>query len=441
MKLFQKPSAAAVSLLTALSLLSLGQYVFAQGSIVGATSSSLLYKVGKGDRLQDIAEQVTGDTNNWRAIAAANKLSRADAIRANQTLSIPLNLIAAQAVAGRIEAQNGPVTVLEGPVVAPQAIGEGSKVVTGPNASVTLLLPDGTRVKIDPSSTVIVERLRQYYSDRAIETRLRLESGSVAVDSVANRPRPFTVTTPRSTAAVRGTQFRVAASSDGDSRAEVLRGSIAFQTAKSNEGIPQAKGVALPAKSDTPVVETLLPAPQLGAALTVLSIDTTISWPTLNATQYRALVTRDQKADDIVVGSLVNQPSVRFSSPDDGVYFLHVRGISAVGIQGFEAVQQVNVAARPLAPQFLDLDNTPVARGQAPVMQWAPSATASSVSTRVQIATDYEFTQLLMDRVVQATQLEVPAEAKGKKVFFRFAALQDTPKKQGPFGGIYSLSW
>jgi hypothetical protein len=338
--------------------------LWAAGVLRGTSNGPLSYEVRSGDTLEAIAEKTTGDSANWKDIARANKLAKAQILRLGQSLQIPRDLVPERHAVAQVLSSKGLVTLKENGAAASGHLGEGSRVETAQGASVLLRLQDGTRITIEPGSQVILERMRQYYASDSVDARLRLENGRINVDSPVRRSFPFEVKTQRGTAAVRGTQFRVAADGAANST-EVLRGNIGYQSARTALAVPAGDGLALAAQSDTPIIERLSPAPQLSLQPDYSITEPDLAWVAKDGLRYRAIISRDAQALEILSNEIVNQPATRFPSPQDGQYFLHVRAVSPIGIEGYSASQSFNVQARPLAPDFLTIDSntsTPVLR-------------------------------------------------------------------------------
>ena len=62
-----------------------------------ATATAIDYTVRPGDRLAAIALELTGDMDNWKAIAASNGIADPRSLRAGAVLSIPADLLPASA--------------------------------------------------------------------------------------------------------------------------------------------------------------------------------------------------------------------------------------------------------------------------------------------------------------------------------------------------------
>ena len=83
----------------------------------------------------------------------------------------------------------------------------GRTVRTGPGASAVLGLADGSRIRVESSTTVVLERLT-LDDQRQRRVELRVDAGEVTA-IVERRGGAFKISTPAGVAGVRGTSFRV----------------------------------------------------------------------------------------------------------------------------------------------------------------------------------------------------------------------------------------
>jgi hypothetical protein len=410
------------------------------GVLIGAGQDRLAYEVVKGDTLESIAEKVSGQSSNWRLIASANQLDHVQSLRAGRRLTIPRELVPDRSTVAQVLSSKGQVAIQEGAASAPGNVGEGSRLETDAGANVLLRLQDGTRILIEPGSKVILERMRQYYASDAVDARIKLESGRIEVNSPPERRFPFEVKTQRGTAAVRGTEFRVAANGAANS-SEVLRGAIAYSAASTSLSLPAGDGVSLPANSDKPVVERLILAPTLQTSPRYEVLAPELSWTNMGKLSYRATVTRDAQGLEVVASRVVPEAQLRFESPDDGQYFLHVRGVSTAGIEGFSSSKSFEVQARPEPPQFREVESdTRTSTLKGVRLAWTQKL---GLETVIQIASDEKFTMIVHEASTTSASMDVPQELYGKKVFFRFASVEPRAgvKKRGPFGTGLAILW
>ena len=145
----------------------------------------------------------------------------------------------AQKEAGRIVALRGRVEV-QAPqwktAVLNQNLFEGDVIRTLTRSRVVILLVDETQLKLNENTQIqlrsanhsssLITRISQ--AGTRAETIMNLDSGRVYVRS-KKRPARVRVETPAVTAAIRGTEFDINVSPDGETFATVLEGSIDFR--------------------------------------------------------------------------------------------------------------------------------------------------------------------------------------------------------------------
>ncbi len=181
---------------------------------------------------------------------------------------------------------------------------------------------------------------------------MRLSEGSLEAlaSKTANRAKDLQVETPTSLVGVRGTEFRVAFDDPlgKAARTEVIEGLVrADNTAQaSGADLPKGTGAVVnPAEKEVKVV-VLLPAPDLaGIPSEVLKPQGNWPMPTLvGATAYSVQVASDEQFDKIVRSLKVSgNASADLSSLPNGNWFARVRGIDAVGLEGFNSVKLIAV--------------------------------------------------------------------------------------------------
>lgn len=312
---------------------------------------------------------------------------------------------------------------------------------TGPDAVVTVELPDGSRLRIAPASAVRLERLRRYHDEQAIDALIRLERGRVEAIAQPGRTRPFLIRSPHATAAIRGTEFRVGAL-DKIATTEVLNGAVAWSGA--GPGAAVSAGFGSTADSQGKVSEPrplLPPAPDLReVGRTVETISSRIAFaPVAGAAAYRIEVAADERFERPLFESVGAEPLVVLDSRQDGVHFVRVRAIDPLQLEGYDARAQVLVNARPIAPQPQQPANGRIYFETAAVLQWHPVAGVQG--HRVQLAANADFSRILLDRQLPSAQWEVSASDVGQgSRFWRVASL-DASGRSGPFGVVRRLEW
>lgn len=409
-----------------------------------ATEGDLLRTIRVGDTLNQLARRELDYPERWRDVASYNNIADPRRIAPGTVVRIKREWLRNERVVARIDAVGGAATVDGRQAERGATVGEGARFETRGQDTVVLSLPDGTQLRIAPDSRVRLERLRAYHSDRAIEALIQLEQGAVEPESPTHRPRPLEIRTPAGNAAVRGTTFRVRADRQ-DGFIEVLKGAVAAGS-RAGDVVVDASNGAVVSPVKAPLVEALLPAPYLATQWPLpqrmprFELDLP---PVAGAAGYRVEVARDAAFVDVLRNQVVTEPKVDVTSERDGPLHLRVRAVSGAGIEGYDAVSMVRVAARPVPPTLaaLSLPEDPL---EGPMtLNWAtePAPPADSQRYVVQLAADEGFGQILGQATVtgQSATLDLPPTARPTTRYWRVAAVDATTGHQGPFSAAQPL--
>jgi hypothetical protein len=189
-----------------------------------------------------------------------------------------------------------------------------------------------------------VVRLRSVVLTNAPQRVFKLDEGRSAIQATPN-PNPnarFEVRTPVSISAVRGTEFRVAAT-EGRARTEVLKGAVGVGLGDAPPaGPPVSAGFGVtvtPGIGGVGAPVALLPAPRLdesGQNQTDRTVRFAVQ-PQAGAAGYRLLLSRDAGFVDLFAEATQAGFSADFGPLDDGIYFVRVTALDAAGLEGAPA--------------------------------------------------------------------------------------------------------
>ncbi|MGB7298125.1 MAG: FecR domain-containing protein [Burkholderiaceae bacterium] len=404
-------------LLTAVSglYLSLVSPAFAAGGDVDLPYRSgveIEYKVQPTDTASDIRQRLLRRDITWGHIQSINGLRGDARLRAGQVLRIPVTWLKFGPKFAKVSAISGPVTINGQPADKNSKFTENDTIETSANGVIVVLLPDGTQLNIAPSSLVRIERLRQYFDGDTVDARLRLERGQIEsntpeikVTGPGDSKRDIRIQTPKATAAVRGTQFRV--SDDAEvSASSVLSGKVDWHATGSSTQLPKGYGASADASGNVTPAEVLLQAPQVHApeqvqtqTSGVISFD-----PIPDAVAYRVRIAANSHFSSDLTERVVTDTSVRLDSQRDGNHFIAVRGISKNGVGGLDGIGKISFLARPLAPDLAGPANQFVDFADRAALSWAQNPQATAY--RLQVATDKNFSSLVVDTELTANQFE-----------------------------------
>ncbi len=425
-------------------------------ALAGAQASGtiVIREVLQGETLIGIVQEMLDTPHSWQDLAAFNELKRPDLIRPGTRLRIPAPWLKPIAVEARVLNSNGEVRQGTRVLKAGDSLAEGQSLETGPGAVVTVELPDGSRLRIAPASAVRLERLRRYHDEQAIDALIRLERGRVEAVAQPGRTRPFLIRSPHATAAVRGTEFRVAAL-DEAATTEVLAGGVAWSgagapalagpgaAAAAGPGAAVAAGFGSTADMLGKVSEprALLPAPELRDVDRIVEVvSSRIAFPAVaGASAYRIEIAADQRFEKPLIETVSADPLIVLDSRNDGTHFVRVRAVDPSRLEGYDARAQVQVNARPIAPQPQRPAAGSIHFDTAAVLQW--QSVPGVQGYRVQLAASPDFSRIVLDREVAGARWEVaPADAGTGVRYWRVASI-DGKTGAGPFGVVGRLEW
>jgi hypothetical protein len=408
----------------------------------------LLVEIKPGDSLIDLAHRELAYPHDWRSLAKLNGVINPLAVQVGFKVLIPQAWRKPVQAKATVVSVEGPANTNTGKLVAGALLGEAEQVQTGANAVVVLRLPDGSTVRIPPGSQVRIDRLRGYHGSEAIEARLNLEQGGIEIQSESSRlgkapvpGRSIEVVTPKATASVRGTYFRIGAAQD-QSVAEILNGAIEWAGASERRALPGGFGVSVDRSGGLGPTEKLLPASAKllsGATLDVVEGEVAFQ-PVAGAQKYVLELATDPTFGALVSSTVQTETMAVVRSERDGPHYLKVRAVGPSGVAGFDASFALNIAARPVAPPVVATEPSGVNFGERTMLGWAPIAQAERY--RVQIASDEAFKEILSDQ-----QSNTPRYFFGPKsaptdltaFFWRVASLDAT--KQGPWGSTRKMEF
>ena len=328
-----------------------------QAELIAPIEPSLPYIVKPADKLIQLSRELLISTQAWNAVARYNQLKNPNLIFPGQRLDIPLRYLKSKPAAGKLISAEGDVA-LGGSATQPgAAIGDGSQLKTGANSSAVIELGDGSRIKILPDSLAEVVSNRNYAmrdasasgSTNWFSGLLRLSAGTLEAlaSKTAKRATPLQIETPTSLVGVRGTEFRIGYDDpiNKSARTEVIEGKVRADNPAQQSGadLPAGTGALIkPLEKEVRIV-ALLPAPDLrNMAAEVLKPLGSWAMPALDgALAYRVQLSSDEKFDRIVRDLKVTTGSADLASLANGNWFARVRGIDALGLEGFDSVKLI----------------------------------------------------------------------------------------------------
>ena len=407
-----------------------------------AQQKDWIYIVTKNDTLWDLSEKYFPSVGYWKKFKQINGIKDPKLITPGTRLRVPLAWLSDQPVPAKILATQGEVNLTPIKTSTPQVVSVGTtihlgdRLQTGANASASIEFADGSVVNVRQETDLVFDHLSAYSDTGMVDTRLRLSNGRVdirAQPAVGPGSR-FEIHTPAAVSAVRGTQYRTAAQQEQSATwVEVLEGKVAATGSDKTALVPEAYGTRV-LQGEAPLPpRPLLQAPQLQPLPAKIErIGWPLTWePIADAVRYHTEVA--SQADFSLILWERYSDGARTPLPDlaDGSYFVRVRAIDDLGIEGLDRHQRIEIDARPQPPAPLDPQDGAAVRIPTPKLSWTDSAEAASY--RLQLATDPEFTRLKLDQDRLTTTSQQTSALPLGSYHWRLASISASGE-QGPFG-------
>ena len=341
-----------------------------------AAEPSLTYTVLPQDKLIVLSRTLFNGLGAWASIAQVNGLKNPNLIYPGQTLQVPLRYLTAQPSGGTVINTTGSVSSNGQPLLAGTAIRAGQPFKTGADGSATIELGDGSRIKLLPNTLAEVVTNSDYAirdasasgSTHWFSGLMRLTEGALEAFAAktTKRATPLRIETPTSVVGVRGTVFRVAFDDpiSQAARTEVLEGKVRADNPSQAVGadLPMGTGaVVKPLEKEIKVVD-LLPAPDAqGIASEAFQPQASLGLPKLaGAANFRVLIASDEGFDKVArhLKVAANTPADLSGLPNGNWYVL-VRGIDSVGLEGFNTIKLISIKDAP---------------AQEPIDPWRPNS-------------------------------------------------------------------
>lgn len=392
--------------------------------VVAATGSGVYaYTAQKGDSLIRIANRYLINPAEWQSLQVLNSLANPNAIGVGKTVLIPTSKMRTEPAPAKVMSVQGTVQANGSALAAGATLKEGDKITTGDGGFVTVKLADGSTLTVQSLSAVRLENARQLANTGGVtDSVVRLDSGRLETDVAKQRHAAsrYEIRTPTSNMGVRGTKFRVGADESGTkAQSEVVEGRVAVTAAAPGAGGSEMAlnggfgTIAELGKAPLPPIE-LLPQPSLAnAPARVATSAVAFNFaPVEKAAKYRAQIARDKDFKEVVVSRVANDPSVTFDGVTAGAYYLSVRAIDNLGLEGKDAVHPFRVKSFPVAPALGDKavgTNLGTRPGNAsmltsPAVGFAWPAAPDAKTYHLQVARDAGFA----NKVIEERGLEAP---------------------------------
>lgn len=350
------------------------------------------YTVRPGDKIWNIASRYCGSASYADRIIEFNQLADERLIRPGSRLRIPVEWLVRQPATAEIVSVRGTATLLT-PEPEPARVGRqvemGHRLKTEDGTAV-VEFADGSSLLVAAESEVLFNVLTAYGDTGMVDTNLRFYRGRGTSKVLRrNDGSSFRISSPAGTAAVRGTEFRVAVDADR-SLTETLEGDVGF-TRETETSVPAGYGLAASPAGE--IREPLLPEPVWVSSGTRYAIGSEVRWQPVNGARgYRASVYLTSDTLTPVRVSTTVTEMLPLEDLPPASYRIAIRGISDNDLEGYESTLDVvltNPSPEPASSTVLTANATK--------LEWQSTMAGPYL---IEVAHDNEFTEVAwQDRV------------------------------------------
>lgn len=324
--------------------------------LVSAEEEYWEYTFRPGDSLWKIAKRYTSDVNNWWEIQQLNQVREGPdrRILPGTRIFIPVSMLKLQPAPALVIALNGEANIIRANGAQLTAtLGEklysGDRIVTDDRQSVRLQFADHSELQVLANSDVVLDKLSHHKQTGMVDTRVRLNSGSINTWVEKQQPDSrYEIRTPSAITAVRGTAFRLSSDNDMVSRTEVTEGFVAVSAGNDEKNLQDGYGIVAEKGKPLPTPVKLLPAPKLDIKPSTDQTAVVLSWPKLEgAKYYRYQLATDEKFNQLSVDTTTVENTIKLDGLQPGHYYLQLRGVDQLKLEGLDKVIEFDIREAP----------------------------------------------------------------------------------------------
>ncbi len=401
-----------------------------------------LYTVEDGDNLWTLSKEHLKSMRYWKKLVVLNNIEEPYRLQPGTALRIPVEWLKSGSSVATIVELTGEATIAGHtsdqlvPAQKGMLLWEGDTIKTVSGSNATLQFTDGSRILVQAESELKVEKLVGYGSTGMADTKVRLKSGRThnKVIPKTKQGSRFEISTPSAIAAVRGTEYRISAEENGESRTEVLTGAVGVDSSGSSQVVPEGFGTV--SYRDRKPLEPvrLLPPPDLsGAPKTIYRVPFSLDLlPLEGASQFRLQIAPDDTFITLLFDSTFPTSNIWVPDLPDNTYFLRVSGIDDNGLEGLYSFHPLSIEARPLPPLQIQPPAKAVLDQPRVTFQWSKPQDVTHY--RFQLSGSSQFEQpLIADETDLDTTIVTPDHELKPGVYHWRVASVSSEGKVGPF--------
>jgi len=412
-----------------------------------AAAQDWIYTVVPGDNLWKFSEKHLDTVLRFDQLRKMNNIKNPKRMPPGSKIRIPLKWVKSNPVPATLEAIRGKAQLFradgsiedlgikdltgKGPLFQ-----LGDRIKTSDDTTVAIKFADNTILTLHSNSQIRFDHLSAHGTTGMVDSRLHLIDGRMdtRVTPAVGPGSRFEIHTPSAISAVRGTEYRAAVSEqDATSNIEVLHGKVAVKGAEKQRLIKAGFGTKV-ARGKQPISpRKLLSAPKLAdIPARIRMIGWTLNWEKLEgATHYRVEVSEQDNFNTILWQKKTEYAKVGLPDLLDGQYYVRVRGVDKLGLEGIQKTTPFIMDTRPQPPVQLKPTPAQVFRATAPQLQWSDSAEADRY--HLEIATDEDFSQLIVDQKdLNSTKFDTSEWSEIQTYYWRLTSIT----ANGEFGPV-----
>ena len=357
------------------------------------------YTLRPGDNVRSLSKEMLDNRHNWLELLRHNNISSVSDLHTGSVLRIPLDWLRQRPEPARALAVTGHALFRTRADQGYQTLSRGTRLDVGDevrtvDGHVVIQLADQSIVRLGPRSSLTLNRLTRFGKTGMADTRMRLEQGNLStrVHPLSDPRSRFEIETPSAVAAVRGTEFRLAAKPES-TRLEVTKGKVAFSNEYHQALVPAGKAAFI--SGIDPIVITDLPsAPKPPASPgKIQKLPQTLTWQPVPAASGYHLNIYNREDGAWVASAKLDHPVYQLAGLDNGKYDAQLSAVDANGVQG--SAKPVNFSV-DLEAHAADL-TAPAADAktatQRPLFKW--NFRGENEKARVQVSNADDFQQII----------------------------------------------
>jgi hypothetical protein len=407
-----------------------------------AQAEEWIYKVRNGDNLWNLTVDYLIDISYVKQVQKLNNIADPWYILPGTKIRIPSEWVRHYPALVRVQNLQGTAQILEDEAKHPHQLKVGDVVMLGDtiltDADSTLILGflDGSRILLQENSHLKIDHLMLLENTGMSDSKLQLLSGRLETQVAPDKgtARRFQIKTPVTVTSVRGTDYRISAEEKkSESKTEVVEGKVVVKGNRKSRLLTAGYGtITIKDQEPIPPVK-LLPSPDIShIPVPFAQVPIQFSMPAhKDGKGYRVQIAKTDLFQDVLFDKPLYSSIIRGPDLPDGDYFLRVRGIDTLQLEGYNAQRPIIINARPEPPFLL----SPKPGGGILLednLEFSWSRQQEGSQYHLQISNSQDFSELLIDAAnVDDNELTVTKKLALGKYFWRVAAIDQDG--DGPF--------